>query len=411
MTDQLAIHGGTPVRPARKAAVPRLDDDVKREVLDVLDSGNLTRWYGGHQVKRFEAAFAAWFGRPYCVATSSGTASLHVAYVAAGLPAHAEVLVASNAYVSAASALIQANLVPVLVDLDPRSWAMDPEDVRRKLTPRTRGIVPVHMFGQPCDMTEIMAIADAHGLTVIEDVAQGHGGRWADRLLGTFGHAAAFSICCRKHVTSGEGGLIITDDAALAERALCLTHKGKGEHDWFDYRELGFSYNMTEIQAVIGRHGLIRLQAELDRRNGYAAFLREALAGLELEFPYLAPGAVHAYFKCNVALAEHLGPWRNEIVQAIRAENVGVEPAHPYLADIAWLRAQTAPLFQHVHQVSYEPDGCPVARNIVKRQIGIELGPGLDHADLEHTAAAITKVLRWYSARWKTLPVPPSQFC
>jgi perosamine synthetase len=407
---QLAVHGGVPVRQVRRVAQPKLSQQTRDEVLDVLERGALTRWYGGEHVRRFEEAFAAWFGRRRCVATNSGTSALHVAYVAAGIPEHAEVLVASNAYVSAVSALVQADLVPIPVDLDPHTWAMDPVDARRKIGPRTRGIVPVHMFGQPCDMTALTALADQHGLTLIEDCAQGHGGTWDGRLLGTFGQASCFSICCRKHVTSGEGGLLVTDDPALADRALGLTHKGKGERDWFDYRELGFSYGMTEIQAVIGRHGLAALADEVERRATLAGLLREGLAGLPLEHPVTPVGARHAYFKYNVAVAPHLGPWRDEIVDAIRAENVGVEPAHPYILDIGWLRTQQPGLFRRVPSPDYDPGVCPVARALVKRQMGIELGPGLDEDDLAFTVAAVRKVVGWYEARWSGLQRPQDRF-
>lgn len=413
-TDRLAIHGGEPVRPTARRARVQVSAAVKAEIMEVLDSGVLARFYGGRRVQQFERDFAAWFGRGRCIAVNSGTSALHAAYVAADVPEYSEVLLPANAYVSAFSALVQARLVPVLVDIDAKSWVMDPADLRRKITNRSKGIVPVHMYGQPCDMTAICDLAEHHGLQVIEDCGQSHGGQWDNRLLGTFGRAACFSICCRKHVTSGEGGAVITDDETMADRALSLAHKGKGPDDWFDYREMGYSYNMTEIQAVLALHGLENLQNELDKRLRYSAFLRETLADLEIEFPDIPDGAKHAFFKCNFILSERLGLWRNEIVKAIACENVGAEPSHPYLVDIPWIRRKSPGFLRELDDeagCSYEPEQCPRARSILKRQIGIELGPGLEFSDIEFAAVGIRRVVEWYSANCESLQVPQSRFC
>jgi perosamine synthetase len=391
----LAVNGGEPVRRHRKPANPVISEEAKKEVLEVLESGQLAMFYGGTKVRRFEEAYAAWFGRGHGVAVNSGTAALHVAYLAAGLPAHSEVLVPANAYVSALSALIQAELVPVLVDIDPRSWVMDPVDCANKITGRTGALVPVHMYGQPCPMPELSELARRHDLTVIEDCGQSHGALSDGRLTGTFSHVAAFSLCCRKHIAVGEGGILITDDDHVAATARSLAHKGKGP-GWFDYWQLGFSYNMTEIQAVLGRWQLAELEAEVVRRTTLAARLREGLSDLDISFPHVPPSGRHAYFKQNALLPARMAPLRNQFVDAVRAENVGCDPSHPYLGDIDWIREQRPSLYRAraaVRGPDYTRAATPVAAEVCTRQICVEIGPGLDETDIDYAIAAIRKVM------------------
>lgn len=393
--EKLAIHGGQPVRPRRKHANPVIDQAARDEVLAVLESGKLAQFYGGTHVREFERAYARWFGREHAVAVSSGTAALHVTYAAARLPERSEVLLPANAYISVFSALIQAHLIPVIVDLDPRSWVMDPEDCQRKITPRTSAIVAVHMYGQPCPMGALAELAQTHGLILIEDCGQSHGALWQGQKTGTFGRAAAFSLCCRKHIALGEGGIMITDDPELAAVARALAHKGKGE-SWFAYQEMGFSYNMTEIQAVLGTHQLQHLEQELQQRSALAGWVRQELAGSGLIFPLLPAGSTHAYFKLNALVPYELREMRNEIVAALTAENIGCDPAHPHLLDITWVREQEPYFLRTLPPVArpdYRPTTAPVALDVLRRQIGLEIGPGLTRDDLAYTVAALHKVL------------------
>lgn len=402
ISGSLALHGGAPVRSRKKPTSPVIGEAAKAEVAAVLDSGALAQFYGGKHVHRFEDAYAARFDRRHAIAVSSGTAALHLAYLAARLPAGSEALVPANAYVSVVSALIQAEITPVLVDVDPLTWSMDPTDCERKLTRRTRMIVPVHMYGQPCPMAELNTFAARHELALIEDCGQSHGAHSGGQLTGTFGQAAAFSLCCRKHIAIGEGGMVITDDDRFAETVRALAHKGKGE-DWFDYREMGYSYNLTEVQAVLGLHQLGRLDEELATRIGWAAWLRHELSGLGLSFPVVREGSTHAFFKLNAVVPEHLKTHRNEIVDAVRAEGVGCDPSHPCLTDIGWLRGRRPSLLAVLvgdEVPDYGPAAVPVAEDVLARQICIEVGPGLNGGDIEATAIAVRKVMTYYQTFW-----------
>jgi perosamine synthetase len=397
--DKLAIHGGKPVRPAKKAANPRYSAAARSTVMDHLERGDLSEIFGGPRVIEFERAFAEWFGMEHAVACNSGTSALHIGYLAAGIEEMSEVLVPANAYISALSALIQCELVPVVVDIDPRSWVMDPVDAERKLSPRTRGIVPVHMYGQPCPMGEIQAIADRHDLVVVEDCGQSHGASWNGRLLGTLSHVSCFSLCCRKHVNCGWGGIILTNSQEAAAHARARVNRGKGADHWFDYRMMGFSYNLTEIQAILALDSLRDLAAEFERRQRFAAYLREALRPLGLVFPEVPAGSTHAYFKFNFLLPPELGAQRNGIVDALRAENIGADPCHPHVLWIDWLREQRPSFFARcprTRRPDYDPETCPHAEDILARQVGLELGPGLDLVDMELSAEAVHKVVTWY---------------
>lgn len=396
VTHSIAANGGIPTRPTRKRANPVIDQQTRRDVMDILESGALAQFYGGTHVRSFESEYAAWFGRKEAVATNSGTSALHLMFLAAKLPRYSEVLVPANAYVSAASALIQAELVPVIVDIDPYSWAMDLEDIERQITPRTSAILAVHMYGQPCPMEKIREISRLKGLVLLEDCGQSHGAVSDGQVTGTFGLAAAYSLCCRKHVAMGEGGIIITDDGNLADRARSLAHKGKGPN-WFDYWELGFSYNMTEIQAAIGRHQLARLSEELSTRSALAEQLRSALGDVGLEFPVIRSGSTHGYFKQNALVPTELASSRDAIVEAIRAENVGCDPTHPHLLEIGWLRDKRPSLFERLEaDPNYGMEVAPVARHLLSRQICIEVGPGLDEQDIQFTIQAIRRVLNHF---------------
>ena len=273
---ELAFRGGTPVRPTRKPPHLTFGSEVVKDLQNALESGSLNLFYGGTRVREFEGKYASSFDLPYAVACNSGTSALHLAYLAMELTEFSEVVLPANCYISAISAAIQCNLMPVLADIDPTSWVMDVNDAEAKISDRTSAIVPVHMYGQPCDMTAVNRVSKCSRVATIEDCGQSHGASWGGQLTGTFGDVACWSICCFKHVTAGEGGIVATRSERIADLARSYAHKGKGR-GFFDYRNLGFSYGMTELQAVVASHSLSDLSEELLRRQRNAAVLTEAL--------------------------------------------------------------------------------------------------------------------------------------
>ncbi|OAB55262.1 hypothetical protein AY600_13820, partial [Phormidium willei BDU 130791] len=300
---RLAIHGGPPARPAPLRPLVALTEAAKREVVAVLDDGELSRWYGGPQALRFERAFAAFHGVGHGLAVNSGTSALHVAYAAAGLGPGDEVILPVAGYVSVAIAAVQQGAVPIFCDVQPGTLNMDPADLAERITPATKLIVPVHFWGRPAEMPAIMALAERHGLQVIEDCGQSHGARIAGRRVGSFGRLAAFSFAPRKHISTGQGGMVLARDAAAAEAARRIANKGKGD-GWLDYRELGFSYAMPELDALVGLHQIDGLDAQLDLRRRLAAIYRAVLADTDLGLPEETPEVEHAYFKMPLRLPE-----------------------------------------------------------------------------------------------------------
>lgn len=392
---RLAIHGGIPTLEPPPVARVEYSDDAKRCVNDAVSAGVLNQFYGGVEVRRFESAYAERFGRYRAVSANSGTSALHLMYAACDLPAGCEVLVPVNAYVSAVSALLQCGVVPVLVDIDPLTWSMDSTDLTRKVTERTLALVAVHMYGQPCPMGEIMEFSRRHDLLVLEDCGQSHGARWQGQLTGTFGEAAAYSVCCRKHISIGEGGVVTTDDKALADRMRSLAHKGKGS-GFFDYFEPGFSYGLTELQAILGLDQLRSFENELEKRQKHASILTSSLDGSDIASAVIRTGDLHAFFKFLILLPERLSRRRDEFLQALKAEGVIADPAHPALTHVAWLPGRGHRLLRDLAAdvfPDYSVDSCPVASDLLPRSVTIEVGHSLSVATIELFATALQKII------------------
>lgn len=251
VTQKLAIEGGCPAMPHPIILRHTWGDRVRNLVADVLSDGRVARFYGGPLSREFEQRFAALQQAAHGVSTNSGTSALHVCYRLCGLGPGDEIIVPAHAYVTALSAALELDAIPVLCDVEPSTYCMDPESLERCITPRTKIIVPVHLYGRPADMPAILRCAKKRSLCVVEDCGQGHGAVVASKPVGGFGAMSAWSFFEIKHVCTGEGGMCMFQDEATAVRARSLVHKGKGE-GWWDYFESGFSYPLTDLQAAIG---------------------------------------------------------------------------------------------------------------------------------------------------------------
>jgi dTDP-4-amino-4,6-dideoxygalactose transaminase len=298
------------------------------------------------EVRGFEREFAAYVGAKHGIATNSGTAALHIAVAAAGIGPGDEVITSAYSFVATALAVLHANAVPVFVDVEPRTWGLDPALVERAITPRTRAILPVHIHGTPCDLEAIGAIARRHRLTLIEDAAQAHGAAIGDRRVGTFGVAGCFSTQSSKNLPSGEGGILVTDDDAFADRARAVRAFGEdvkpgdeakyrieraldGDRA-YDATTMGWMYRPTELSCALARSQLRKLEAfnEAARKNAAAlsARLRE-LPGVEpVTVPAGRTGSIHKYrvrfdaTKAGVDAPPALV--RDALVKALKAEGV-----------------------------------------------------------------------------------------
>jgi dTDP-4-amino-4,6-dideoxygalactose transaminase len=333
---------------------PTITDGDRAAVARVLDRGVLSG-AGAPEMRALEAEFAAVVGARFCLATNSGTSALHIALAAVGVGPGDEVIVPALSFIATAQAVLHQGAIPVFADVDPLTYNLDPADVARRVTARTRAIVPVHLHGLPADMDAVRALARRHGLAVVEDAAQAHGAIYKGRAVGTLGEAAAFSLNSTKNLPAGEGGLFVTSSEELYARAARVRFDGleppskwDATHPLDDEADAlatlrGFMYLPGELTAALARSQLQRLGETTARSRRNAARLSERLGKLAgVEPPAVPPDRTHVFHKYRVRLHPDragvaLTPpaLRDRVLEALRAE--GVEA-------VLW---QTAPLPSH----------------------------------------------------------------
>ncbi len=298
-------------------AKPWIGEDEKREVEKVLDSGMLAY---GDWVKRFEKEFAEYIGVKHALSTTNGTQALILALEAIGVKGK-DVIVPSFTFIASATSIIRAGGKPIFVDVDERTFNIDPDDVRRKITPNTKAIMPVHLYGQAANMDEIMEIAEEHGLFVIEDAAQAHGSEWNGKKVGGIGHIAGFSFYPTKNMTTGEGGMVTTNDDELAERVRMLRNHGQTER--YMHEELGWNFRMTNIAAAIGLVQLRKLDMANEIRRQNARYYDEVL-GEKVMIPYVDERARHVYHQYTIRVRN-----RDALIESFKKEGIGFGIYYP----------------------------------------------------------------------------------
>lgn len=357
-------------------AAPVLTGNEKKYVNECLDSTWISS--AGRFIGEFETGFAQFTGTRHAVATNNGTTALHLALVALGVGPGDEVIVPTLTYVASANAVRYVGATVVLADADPRTLNLSPEDVLAKITPRTRAVIPVHLYGHPCDMDPIVEACRARGIAVLEDAAESHGARYKGRPTGSLGDLATFSFFGNKIITTGEGGMVVTDDAEL-EKVLRL-HRGQGmdtEHRyWFPV--VGFNYRMTNIQAAIGCAQLERVDELLAIRQQVAGWYATHLAGSEdlITQPVQEEWAHHAYWIYNVLLTAKGEQTRDAVMAALDADGI-----------------ETRPVFYPMHVMPvYTEDSArfPVATDLARRGINLPTHGLLTEEDVARVCERLT---------------------
>jgi dTDP-4-amino-4,6-dideoxygalactose transaminase len=295
---KLALCGGKPVRRSAFPAWPMFGKEERKALLTVLSSG---KWgIGGKETETLEKRFARLHHAQHGVALMNGTVALEVALKAGRIGAGDEVIIPSYTFAATATAVLGVNATPVFADINADTYCLDPDSVRQLLTPRTRAIIPVHLAGQPADMDAIMSIASKHDLFVIEDAAQAHFAAWSGKPVGSIGHAGTFSFQSSKNVTSGEGGFILSQDDAVAERCWSYHNCGRSPSGaWYHHPRLGSNYRMTQFQAALILAQLPNARKMHRVRQKNARYLASKLRGL----PGITPLSVH---RCVTSHAYHL---------------------------------------------------------------------------------------------------------
>lgn len=299
-------------KPFLPVAEPDLGPLEERFVLEAVRSG----WVSsiGEFIDRLEREFAQFCGVKHCIALSNGTVALHLALVARGVGSGDEVIVPDLTFVATAAAVVHAGATPVLVDVDPTTMCIDPELVERAITPRTKAIIPVHLFGHPAAMDALRDIAKKHGVFLLEDAAEAHGARQGGRRVGSLGDAGTFSFYGNKLITTGEGGCITTDDDGYAKKVRFLKDHAMSPERRYFHPEVGFNYRMTNLQAAIGCAQLSRFEEMRARKAAVLEMYREGLEGSDIT---LNPSGSGVETVCWLVTAQLPGEWSSDRLAAL----------------------------------------------------------------------------------------------
>jgi|SRR4051812_4968738 perosamine synthetase len=360
-------------------SAPSLLGNEKRYVNECLDS----TWISsiGTFIEEFERRFASYCGSEHAVSCCNGTVALHLALLGLGIGPGDEVIVPSLTYVASANAIRYCGAEPVFVDSDPRTWNLDPADLRRKVTPRTRAVMAVHLYGKPAPMREILEIAREHGLQVVEDAAEAIGATYGGRPVGTLADVAAFSFFGNKVITCGEGGMVLAPDAALARKIRQLKGQGQDFERRYWFPVVGYNYRMTNIEAALGLAQLEKVDDYLAARDEIAAWYREELAGCPgLTLAAADPGERAVCWLFSVLLPCHTGEERDAVMLRLRQAGVDsrpfFHPCHllpPYLAD--------------------RPADCPGAEWLSARGLSLPTWVGMTRQHVRRVAGALVEAL------------------
>lgn len=381
---------------------PAIEDAEIQEVVATMKTG----WLGtGPKVMRFENEFKAYKSSEYAVAVNSCTAALHLSILAAGLKPGDEVITTPMTFCATVNAIVHAGATPVLADADPVTMNIDPERVEAKITPKTKAILPVHFAGRPCDMDALCDIASRHNLKLIEDCAHAIETEYKGRKAGTFGDFGCFSFYVTKNITTGEGGMILTRSQEDASRLKTLALHGMSKDAWkrfgddgykhYQVVEVGFKYNMMDLQAAIGIHQLERVAPYWHRREEIWQRYNEAFTDLPIVLP--APpetDTIHGYHLYTILVDEaKAGISRDAFLNAMNGENIGL--------GVHYMSIPEHPFYQQ--KFGWQPEDYPNAARIGRQTVSLPLSAKLTDADVEDVIAAVKKCLAVGKAKHSVL--------
>ena len=409
--EMLAIHGGTPVKTTPFGTGRRFGQEELNELEEALNQNTLF-YHFGQKVKQFLSDFNRMYGVKYSVATSSGTAAIHVALGAAGVTVGDEVITSPITDTGTVIGVLYQNAIPVFADLEPETYNMSPASIEARITERTKAIIVVHLAGNPCDMDPIMEIARKHNLKVIEDCAQAYLTEYKGRLAGTIGDYGCFSTNDFKHISTGDGGIVTVNsgDEADYRRAHAFADKNYQRFEKTvsrDITELAPNYRMTELQGAVGIAQLKKLPWICERRTAYGNRITEGIKGI----PGIRPHRVEPGNRCTFWFymlrvdEEKLGCTREEFCKALEAEGIPNRPG--YIPKVVYQQ----PMFQRksayrnttfpfdLSNVSYAEGICPEAEAILRTAVQIPLNEFYTEQDVEDIVTAIRKVASYYNSR------------
>jgi len=380
---KLSILGGEPVRDIKEKpwpCWPVFGEEERRNLLSVFESG---KWWYGEKVKKFEEEFALFQNAKYGISCTNGTAALEIGLLSCGIGPGDEVIVPPYTFIATASSVLKVNAIPVFADIEIQTGNLDPKDVEKKITEKTKGIISVHLAGLPCDMDALNELAEKYNLKIIEDACHSWGSKWKGKGTGALGDCGAFSFQMSKNITSGEGGILLTDNQDIAEIARSYSNCGRGkEKPWYEHYLLGDNLRMTEFQAAILLGQLTRLESQTTRREENAKYLDENLK----DFPGIkivprdkrvTRRAYHFYIFRFIE--EEWGIKRELFIKAISAEGIPVSSGYPFplYKNPLFQKKGTGPEFCPIScpyygkEIDYSEVYCPNAEKLCKQAIWV----------------------------------------
>ncbi|MDP4093169.1 MAG: UDP-4-amino-4,6-dideoxy-N-acetyl-beta-L-altrosamine transaminase [Bacillota bacterium] len=371
-----------------------IDEDDIKAVVEVLKSDYLTT---GPKISEFEKKLTDYTGAKHCAAISNGTAALHAACFAAGIGIGDEVITSPITFAASANCALYVGAKPVFADIDPETYNIDPKDIERKITKRTKAIIPVHFTGQPCDMDAITDLAKKYGLIVIEDGAHALGAEYKGKKAGTISDMTTFSFHPVKHITTGEGGAILTNSREYYEKMIMFRSHGitrdedkltGNEGSWYyEQQFLGYNYRMTDIQAALGISQMDKLDGFLEKRRNYADTYNNAFKDIdEIVVPFQMANTMSAWHLYIIQLKlEKLRVGRKEIFNELKKRNIGVNVHY-------------IPVYYHPYyrKLGYDKGLCPNAEKLYDRMITLPLFPKMSIQDIEYVIENVVEIIDRY---------------
>jgi perosamine synthetase len=357
-------------------ARPAIGQEEISAVTAVLESGMLA---SGDRVLEFETKFADFCGITHAVAINNGTAALHAALLAADIGQGDEVIVPPFSFIATASAVLMCGATPIFCDVNDQTFTINPEQLEERVTPKTRAVIGVHLYGQPFDVQGVQNVCELHNLKLIEDAAQAHGALYHGSKVGSFGHFGCFSFYATKNMITGEGGMVTTSEKAYAERLRLIINHGQSEK--YVHTRLGYNYRMTDMAAALGIVQLKKLEKFNLRRRKNADFYNANLSVKGLITPYVAPGMHHVYHQYVIRLTDEFPMTREAFIDYLKSKGIGSAVHYP-------IPIHRQPVFG----LTNDPDPCPVSTWLSSSVLSLPVHPLLDQKELAFICDTINRV-------------------
>lgn len=362
---------------------PYITEKEKRLVKEVLDSGCLSL---GPKQDKFEQKFSQRIGVRYAAAVSSGTAGLHLAMLAAGIKQGDEVITSPFSFVSSANCILYVGATPVFADINPITYNIDPKEIEKKVTKKTKAILVVHIFGQAAEMEPIRQLAKKHKLKIIEDACESINATHKGKKVGTFGQSAVFAFYGNKQMTTAEGGMLVTNNEKIYSLCRSLRNQGRTENkDWLEHQHLGYNYRMTEMSAALGLAQLAKLDYLIKQRQKIAAWYNKHLSGFDrlVQTPQIAKNNTHTWFLYVVQLKRQ-GVNRAEVIKRLKNKGISTKPYFPCIHLLDFYRKK----------YHYKKGDLPVAEKVSQATLALPLYVGLKEKDICYIAKELLVALK-----------------